>query len=1186
MVKLSQQSQQQRPTRTQRVQQQQTVQKERGDFNTLKKRAEAKREEFGTLGTIDEYETKYKKLDPELQQFFSTPQTLRTERTERIATTKTTVSDKIDFANKKIADARTNRDKNLSSARNKYSTQNRSRDWLDAREEKYENSFDESEAKWTGYIKGLNKGLQELNQNKDVEYKNIENYASDIGLYERQKEEAKNEKRTFNKKQEDEVRKMKEAGFKPQIIQESFKGQPKSVGLKFYNPTTQEWRNVKNATYNVKSPINVAGLKRLGFSAPQTRTLSFAGKDYKFTSNVGIYKTPKGDIVTPYEQTGITEQQLIKEQQDIAYAEFQKTRKPSISSKVVPFKDLPVGYGGQQSVSTQPRNVIFDEDVYYQQQDKKVRDLGLSKVLGAGAGAFKWVDERIHFKLGTTPIIFGKLDQPTDYERSSIELESGLEMSKEKLREFAINQGKVDDLSESLETKYSEQYQTSFENKYMKSLIYGETTFDKASQEFAGSKEAKNIQRRYGEEYGQGYKEIDQSTSLGKKLVAGGGMAFLSGGQFLFKASRSPTRFAGTTIGVYGGVKALNLIPPVASYGLSGGLFAFGTYKAFSPTSTIEEAGGGLITAVISGATLGYGAYRHLKTPVIKRVKIPAPKMKLKASETIGADVKLIKNQVTKNLAIYPKQKLSQFGVAGKRTIVTTKGKLLSKSFWEHISGRKLALDDFAVYRGIPSKQLATKIKIPKLFGVKGSGKQYFQLTVKQSGYAKASKLLKSYGWTDAQATATLRYTAPRVYEQELLSGKVFVQGSKATGQFTHLTKRPIITVDKKLGIKTSGGKTIRDVTDFERKIVSFKGRNFVFEDKTRVSAYLKGEKIYKFKGIPTSTRGISISKASKTLKGTIKDGVLLRDVTYKDIGSISANRDIFPSSRTINVGFHKTKLYDQVIDLSQKNTFTKATGIKKTPLSKTFGGKKDIEKAIFEVTGKSKSSNEINKMINKLDDIGARASTGQTQSQYFGKGLYEKTDLQAQLRTAISPPAIKTSQIKNLIQIKQLDKVSVLQTGQLASMTSLGLKTGLKFKTSLKVENSLKNLLKSDTALKVKQIPALKSDTVLKSQLKSILDLTSPVISTTKTPSYRPPSIPKITPPKTIPFAILFPTAKSKGGKKGKRKGFNEFAFLPDFTTRALGLEEETLTGKQAQAKIKKILTGLEIRRGARVKR
>jgi len=58
-------------------------------------------------------------------------------------------------------------------------------------------------------------------------------------------------------------------------------------------------------------------------------------------------------------------------------------------------------------------------------------------------------------------------------------------------------------------------------------------------------------------------------------------------------------------------------------------------------------------------AFAGYGAYKHLKAPHVTRVKIKPPKMDLKATGTIGKDVKVIQDGVTKaNKVVYNSQKI------------------------------------------------------------------------------------------------------------------------------------------------------------------------------------------------------------------------------------------------------------------------------------------------------------------------------------------------------------------------------------------------------------------------------------------------------------------------------------------------------------------------------------------------
>ena len=107
-----------------------------------------------------------------------------------------------------------------------------------------------------------------------------------------------------------------------------------------------------------------------------------------------------------------------------------------------------------------------------------------------------------------------------------------------------------------------------------------------------------------------------------------------------------------------------------------------------------------------------------------------------------------------------------------------------------------------------------------------------------------------------------------------------------------------------------------------------------------------------------------------------------------------------------------------------------------------------------------------------------------------------------------------------------------------------------------------------------------------MKTQLKQLLELDTVVTPIVEPTVYRPPTPPPIAPPTIIPPPIpwLNPFGKLKKKKKGKQDLFTKL-YLPDFTARALGLKEETLTGKQAQAKLKKIMTGFELRRGVKIR-
>jgi len=1176
MVKLSQQLQekeaiQDRPTRTQRVEQkqrEQQYQREKTSFENLKAQATKKQKEFEGITSIDEYEQKYNLLDPSLKQFFETPTTLKSNKVERINETKQLIKEKQTFADGKITWANERRATEVRENDAWYKA-NSSKEGASAEHKQLrhdiEDDWEERIAKWQGYKKGLTKGVGELNANKDIDIGEIEGYAQDVSNYEEDKKEASNDKRKFDREQTARVEDLKQRGYTPQVVEKSFKGKPTSVQIGFYNPKTKDW--VSGAEYKIKAPVDVSGLERLGYSAPQQRKIQYAGKTYEFQSKIGIYKDPSGEIVTPYEKTGVTEAQLIKQQQDIAYGKWQKEK-----SYVVPFKeikqgDLPTGYGGQQTISTEPTNIVMSEEDYY--RDVKKFDLGIGKVLsGAGAG-FSWVKKRVHwdFSIGKSPIApisifkFRKIETPTIVEKAYGEALKDIKTGSQKLEEWVIGKKKIKEFDTRIEKKYQSEYQARFESKYMEDLIYGEKTFEDAEKEFGESKEAEILQKKFAQEYGEGYKKLQTGYGFWKGTVAGGlGQTGLGLSKFVLKATGDPASATLTVGAVATGTKLLKAIPSYVSTGLTVGFGVYGGVKLFDPSSTYIEKGGGLLMLGIAG---GIGAYRYLRSPVVKVVKIKAPKMTLKSSEVIGKDIKIVTDKGMINKVLFQNQKLSQTALAGRRTIVTTKGRNLLESFWKELGVKPSIAKVSPIYRGVPTQQLGTVKYYEKLGGLIKIGKQ--------SGYQKAFIKLTKYGWTPSQAKATLRYVAPRVTEQYLSKGVLTVKGTKAFGEFEYLTKRPIIDVDKTLGIKTKGGKTIKDIYDVERKLITIdkagKTTRLILEQKTHIGMSLKAGKLFKFTEADFS-RGIGISKATKTLKGyeyvgkDVSGADIFKEAKYKDIYSISASKKILPIDKIV-VDASKTKLINKIIDLQNKNLGKTYFGGEKTPLSTTFAKKTDVSK-----------------IVDKLDDVGVK---------YYGVSKQTQAQLQQQLKVAVSPTPLKVFKLKDVIKIKQLDTLAGMEITQLTAIKTLtGLKSDAKLKTELKARNDLKTLLKASVGLKVKtaQIPALKSSSALKSQLKTLLDVSPITISLKTITTTRPPIIPKITP--LIKPPIVFPFLKaeiSKRAKKGAGASAYGRAYLPDFTARALGLKTETITEKQAKKKLKKLLTGLEIKRGVKIK-
>lgn len=151
------------------------------------------------------YKDVYESLSPDLKQFFFTPEEVLQQKAERISTTKQTVYEKQAYADQKIQEARdkyaqqeARYEEKREQYRNAGYSSEKYREKVDRLKENLrddEDKLDETIAKWQGYKQGLGKGLGELDANKDIDINSIEQYAMDVADYEERKEEARNENR-------------------------------------------------------------------------------------------------------------------------------------------------------------------------------------------------------------------------------------------------------------------------------------------------------------------------------------------------------------------------------------------------------------------------------------------------------------------------------------------------------------------------------------------------------------------------------------------------------------------------------------------------------------------------------------------------------------------------------------------------------------------------------------------------------------------------------------------------------------------------------------------------------------------------------------------------------------------------------------------------------------------------------
>ena len=744
-----------------------------------------------------------------------------------------------------------------------------------------------------------------------------------------------------------------------------------------------------------------------------------------------------------------------------------------------------------------------------------------------------------------------------------------------KVSELAPNKAEI-------EKQFQQEYQDRFDKAYLKKIIYGEIDHETASKEFADSETAKIISGKYGTAISEDTKRLPLSTKLGYGTRIAG---LELGKKVVDFVPTDAVDLAVKGIAVKTTFNVLGKIPMAVSLVASAGFFTYGTYKAFSPKSTPVEAGAGLITATISGATLGYAGYKWWRSPKLIYKDINPRKASLHSGGSSGKDLKITVQEKTFNKVLFGKQKLSQTAGFGRRTIVSTKGAELNRNFWKMMGiHRETTLNTGLgrhIYEGVPSYQ-------PAIYGTDVFRGTKFK--IKLSGHEQAMKRLTEYGWTKAQATATLRYHAPQYVEKIRLGGQLDVyKDLTAKGKFVFETRKPAITVNERLGIKTRGGRVVRDVVDVNRKIIVVNEKQLMLETKSSVSKYLSGNKPpVQFQ----TARTISVSSAKTS---DLKQGYeflsrsegfnTYQPAHFKDISSVS--REIINvklitktgrmpkweiNTRDVNVG--DTRLFNYDIDLSTpavaKTTIIQE-GTKVKPYKYT---QKDIKEMIQSLSRQEAVKIEIPK--SPQADI---------------SGVIQKQQLSQlnQLKTAVVPDPVQLTKLSTLPKVTTT-AIQGLELGVASAVVSrsfqstkqnLKLKTQLRQMSSLKVNQLTEQLLKQD--LKVQQVTKVVPSLKLQPQLN--IPPISPI-----NPIVNPPrTIIKPPPTTTLPkFAVIFAGDKLKEKIKAKKKAkqIEKFALLPDFTSRAIGLKPKEFGNvSDAIKEIKNIKTGLEIRRGGRIK-
>jgi len=1195
MAKLSQQAQpltSQTPTRTERVMQKQSIQRfqrEKANFESRKKQAEEIRQsKFSEIQSVEDYGKKYETLDPQLKEFFLTPTDVKQHQVTELENTKTKIADRIIVAQEKKAEVTKRYEDKIKKAEeswykksSKYRHDENRKERYKKKLNDYEDTQEEKEIYWEWYIRKIQEGQSQLNAGKNISYSDLDSFADNYGSYKQDKKEASNENRAFKKREQRKIEDLRQAGYETQVIEKSFKGKPTSIELTAYHPETKDWQKIKE--FKAGDSYDVSGLKKLGYSAPQTRTISYAGKDFKFKSRVPLFVTPKTkDIVTPYGKTGLNEEVLIKEAQE-KYDTEQKARakeflkqekftetettKPIITEDKNLWQKIWGGIKTGYTATTFGRGVKMPEKYDIERKTGFSQALHLLTLKEASEGLAyeerKATEQKKQIELITK---YEKAVEKAPEDLKYYVQQEGLDvLGARKTGEFYLTpvvtaEGisfKSNALTESesfIEREMVKVYEKAptIDGKKKMTLERGLLYTSYASQKFI-------------EAYGVG-KLIGGTISYGTKAVKGIHTA-LGGGLKLADATHVTIK-GGKTAGVLWKPKVYSTIGKTTILSGMGGAYVYSKIKSYRQiTDKYGKAGKGMFWSGTVGEIAGFGALtgggaitkyqakkfneqqlkiNYLKTQKAKELKLIKTQVNIlgkgiKSYKQIGLGKTLSSQQQTQLSGIYARVT----GLSKKQSLSIIREKALYKQTLK-IKSIAPSIDRQIKYLQTGKVAIGKGELIFKRYGISETIKTPKGAKTLAIEFDKRGNILTKIGVKTTVGAD--KYAITKVFEQAKYSPKLDMKGFRL---------KKIISAKASKIKQAEKGEVKIDAFDIESRLLKqYHEKEFLKQTRKPFSEikFKKGDvdsavlkKLYKIVGEEAKIshfKNIRLQAQSYNRMGIGREGDFISLQAGAGKGDIP----------TLIGKMKYTALKEKIWTMPQSRI------PRGTSFTKTFTD--DILKSKITDVVKIKGKQPLKQVEDlRLDPRILTESASQSASQIN----------------------IKTKTIlKKIIKDKSAQTLSSISTVASAS--------------SVKVAVAQKTKTKSDIALKDKVLSkldiSLKSDLLLQTkvlqQTKTIQKLTQPTITT---PNIREISMgirtPIISTPTYIPPVIPLFFLKGKIKKKLKKKEgkFSEFAYLPDFTARAIGLKPEIISGKQAQAKIKKILTGLEIRRGVKIK-
>lgn len=1122
-----------RQTRTQRLIEVSRTNSERDNFNRLRAEAEALKSKFVNL-TPEEYANEYQNLNPEIRQFFATPQEVAQRQEQGRQTQAVYLQNKINSNKAKLQGLIEEKQKfmdEFNQQTGQYKQENL---------EDYRRRLNNYSLKISELQDKINYASEDANKiNSGVTADQIWGSAVQRASEDRANTEAllkisKEEGLTPSQYETKVTQENKKAQYLKGILawQEKvgYSNLPDYAKEKI-NPTAQEWQKANpTEILQFDKDGNVIAIK----SGILNKTLSV--EEYNKLAN----QTP----------------------QDV-YADWQKERakKPYYIDVNVKDVTLPYEEKGTINANASTKKVY---PLLPTMEKTKENDSFISKITSyISKFISKTPDLEIPIFYSTKGSVTGSLKVADLKAEGTKDLTNSINKKTEEMLSAIKDK-------ETLDNFFKEQYQTRFEDAYIKKIIMGEMDFATASAEFEKSDTAKVI----SEQYNNAVIEETKKFPLSKKLLYGTQLA----GLYLGKGAVSliPTKtgsLVGESFVLYSGLKTIDAVPQAVNLAITGASFGYGTYKTFSKKSTPLEAGTGLITAGITGVSLAYTGYKWARSPTIKTVDVDVDKYYRKGDAILSRpETEVIKDAYGKTTVIksYKFGKINTDVISGRRTIVSTKIR--------DLFGIK------PIYEGVPYAQKGTKYYLSSLRG------DYTFVT--ESAYKKALNKLLDYGYTKGEAVQTLRYYQPKIFKTELKGFTRYVYGDYykmpvLKTEATRIIEQPSIDIDATLGIKTRGAKTIKEFITGKGGVVGFSGDKILYRTNYKiVKTFLTGEggaynKLNQAGKTTTEYDQLTLAtvkgnKVFNKLVSRYPDLQIIKGYPAEDVLTQSVSKRVLPKSG-------KYQFYqDNIVALKGEKfrvmrDYQNDISIKELPQPKV-----ENIKSMSDYTSK-----DLKKLIKSLDsiygkeDIKAVISKTAKGGKFAGVPATSTTTLKAsELKTISIPKTAGASKTKAIIK-------EILGSRAVLSVSNI-LASGLRSRQNLKVNTDLKYQLREMDVLKVNQanIQKLKELTKLKTGAGSsqafrnitptielnILDFKNP-------PPYRPPKVP-------TPVMVSRDDIEKKIMQRRKERKTPEIVGLfPDFTARSIGLSPKVLSLKQALKEMGKIQTGLEIRTGGKLK-